>query len=548
MNTVRDGLSVQEGRYAAGVGSTTLINPDMVGEFRVILSPVDAEMGRGNGQVQILTKSGTNALHGSAVWSVRNSALDANTWTNNRQVVNGVWKPTQPTWVNRHQATVSAGGPILRNKTFFFGLYDQQFERQRGTARPVVLTDCARNGIFRYWEGWGNGNTLTPTNTGTAAPAIASVDSFGNPVRPATSPTGGAYTGQLRYFSVFGAVTNTPTRPDCSDAQISGTPFDANRTQQDPAGITQKYISAMPHANVFDAGDGLNTAVHQWLRSGHNSAAFGLANGTDNNTDRKQINVKVDHNFNSSHKVAVNYSHEWIIGDYLGGGAANAWPGYYPSEVIRRPKVLTVNGTSTFFGNVLNEARFGYRANKHVIWAPWEVTDASKTEVPLSLLLQGGQGFPIAYQPAAVGAMSTNNYVCMTLLRATGQSHSTVRLCRHHQLDQRKACLQGRRGYPVRLYERFGDADSSHSARHRGRRPESQRIIQQPDPPAGPGERKSGHRELPSLLSGRIRQSGVSVSLPPAIERFEVGELQFRSRPPKDYGASPERLGHILQG
>ena len=96
MNTVRDGLSVQEGRYAAGVGSTTLINPDMVGEFRVILSPVDAEMGRGNGQVQILTKSGTNALHGSAVWSVRNSALDANTWTNNRQVVNGVWKPTQP--------------------------------------------------------------------------------------------------------------------------------------------------------------------------------------------------------------------------------------------------------------------------------------------------------------------------------------------------------------------------------------------------------------------------------------------------------------------
>ena len=220
VNTVRDGLSVQEGRYAAGVGSTTLMNPDMVGEFRVILSPVDAEMGRGNGQVQILTKSGTNALHGSAVWSVRNSALDANTWSNNRQVVNGVWKPTQPTWVNRHQATVSAGGPILRNKTFFFTLYDQQFERQRQTARPAVLTDCARNGIFRYWEGWGNGNTLTPTNTAAAAPVIASVDSFGNPVRPATNPNGSAYTGQLRYFSVFGAVTNTPTQArlfGCSD-------------------------------------------------------------------------------------------------------------------------------------------------------------------------------------------------------------------------------------------------------------------------------------------------------------------------------------------
>ena len=90
----------------------------------------------------------------------------------------------------------------------------------------------------------------------------------------------------------------------------------------------------------------MNTAIHQWLRSGHNSAAFGLANGTDNNTDRKQINVKVDHNFNAQHKVAVNYSYEWIIGDYLGGGAGAAWPGYYASEVIRRPRVLTVNGTS----------------------------------------------------------------------------------------------------------------------------------------------------------------------------------------------------------
>jgi hypothetical protein len=75
VNTTRDGLSVQEGRYAYGVGSTTLINPDMVGEFRVILAPVDAETGRGNGQVQIITRSGTNQVRGSAVWNIKNSAL-----------------------------------------------------------------------------------------------------------------------------------------------------------------------------------------------------------------------------------------------------------------------------------------------------------------------------------------------------------------------------------------------------------------------------------------------------------------------------------------
>src|SRR5688572_18945211 len=120
VNTTRDGMSVQDGRYLNGVFGTTVINPEMVGEMRVILTPVDAEMGRGNGQIQIATRSGTNRYSGSAVWSVRNTALDANTWDNNNDIVNGVWTPTPANWFNRHEYTVSYGGPIVRNKTFFF--------------------------------------------------------------------------------------------------------------------------------------------------------------------------------------------------------------------------------------------------------------------------------------------------------------------------------------------------------------------------------------------------------------------------------------------
>src|SRR6185436_9735692 len=109
-----DGLSVQDGRYLNGVFGTTVINPELVGEMRVILAPVDAEMGRGNGQVQILTRSGTNQFRGAGVWTVRNSALDANTWENNNDVVNGVWTPTKPDWFNRNEYTISAGGPIVK--------------------------------------------------------------------------------------------------------------------------------------------------------------------------------------------------------------------------------------------------------------------------------------------------------------------------------------------------------------------------------------------------------------------------------------------------
>jgi hypothetical protein len=414
VNTVRDGLSVQDGRYANGVGSTTQLHPDMVGEFRVILSPVDAEMGRGNGQVQILTRSGTNQFHGSGYWSNRNSKLDANTWTNNKQVVNGVWTPGQSNWVNRNELTGSLGGPIIKNRTFFFFLWDQQLERQRYTVRPVVLTDCARNGIFRYWEGWANGNTLQVTSPTGANPTIASVDSFGNPLRPATNPNGTPYTGQLRYVSVFGPLANTPTRPDCSDAVLAGgSSWDQYRTGMDPGGITQKYLSVMPHPNRFDGGDGLNTAVNQWVWRGHNAANFGLATGTSTDTDRRQVNSKVDHNINAKNKVAVNYSYEWIDGDYL-AAPTSAWPGAFTSQIIRRPKVFTINYTSTLSASLLNEARFGYRANQHVIWAPWEVTDESKTEIPKSLMLQGNGGYPMTYAPAAVGAMSINNYSCQT--------------------------------------------------------------------------------------------------------------------------------------
>jgi hypothetical protein len=421
VNTVRDGLSVQEGRYDSGVGSTTVVNPDMVGEFRVILTPVDAELGRGNGQVQILTRSGTNEFRGSAVWNIRNSALDANTWSNNRQIVRGEWIPGRPTWINRNEYTASLGGPIIRNKTFFFALWDHQFERQRNTHRPVVLTDCARNGIFRYWEGWANGNINQITTTSGANPTIASVDSLGNPVRPATNPNGTPYTGQLRHFSVFGPVLNTPTRPDCSDAIVQGNAWDSNRTRMDPAGMTKRYLDVMPHTNVYDGGDGLNTAVHQWVRRAHNAGNFSIAGGTNHDADRRQINTKIDHNFNASHKVAFNYSYEWLESDYVPiANPTTQWPNGYESPIKRRPRVMTVNLTSTLTPSLLNEARFGYRANWHHIWAPWETTDPSKNEVPLSLLQKGGQGFPIAYAAATVGLnatqgiMTTNSFSCQT--------------------------------------------------------------------------------------------------------------------------------------
>src|SRR5438552_16379689 len=115
-NIQRDGIDAAGGaRFTANAYTATYMSPDLIGEVRIVVAPVDAEMGRGNAQLQFLTRSGTNQFRGTAVWLARNSALDANTWNNNKQVdaTTGAWKPTKPDWSNTHQFTGSYGGPIV---------------------------------------------------------------------------------------------------------------------------------------------------------------------------------------------------------------------------------------------------------------------------------------------------------------------------------------------------------------------------------------------------------------------------------------------------
>jgi hypothetical protein len=257
VNTTIDGLSVQDGRYQnLGVNSTTVINPDLVGEIRLVLTPVDAELGRGNGQVQIRTRSGTNTFRGSAVWNLRNTALDARSWNENRTVP----LPTRD-WRNRNQYTLSLGGPIVKNKTFFFGLWDGLITRMRSNVNSLVLTDCARNGIFRYYPDWNSGNaasvlpTVPTTSTTVTRPVV---DVNGDPVRPDRFRNGDPYTEDLKYVSVFGPLPAgwTPRTKDCSDAPTPSSAWDPLRPNIDPTGFAQKSMAMMPRADNYSVTTG----------------------------------------------------------------------------------------------------------------------------------------------------------------------------------------------------------------------------------------------------------------------------------------------------
>src|SRR5436305_2323162 len=91
-----------------------LPNPDAIQEFRVQTNNYAADYGRfQNGVVNTLTKSGSNAIHGSLFEFVRNTVFNANDWGNT-----GATPP-----LHRNQFGGTIGGPVIKNKTFFFGSY-----------------------------------------------------------------------------------------------------------------------------------------------------------------------------------------------------------------------------------------------------------------------------------------------------------------------------------------------------------------------------------------------------------------------------------------
>lgn len=118
--------------------------PDNVSEFTIITNTQGVDAAGGASQVKLITPSGTNELHGSGYTFNRNSALSANSWFNNRD---GIALP----YLNRNQIGGRVGGPIIRNKLFFFG-YSEVFRQKDEVTQNNRIPSNADfgSGLFRY--------------------------------------------------------------------------------------------------------------------------------------------------------------------------------------------------------------------------------------------------------------------------------------------------------------------------------------------------------------------------------------------------------------
>jgi hypothetical protein len=140
----------------AGFNSVLPIPLDSVQEFRVTVAGQGADEGRSSGgQVVLITKSGTNQLHGSAYEYNRNTVTAANSWFDNASGV-----PITP--LNRNQFGASLGGRIKKDRIFYFFNYERRIDASDASVVRQVPSENLKQGILTFQDTNLNTYTLTP--------------------------------------------------------------------------------------------------------------------------------------------------------------------------------------------------------------------------------------------------------------------------------------------------------------------------------------------------------------------------------------------------
>src|SRR5260370_1022133 len=155
-NITLDGIDVNDQQNKAAFTSVLRVTLDSVQEFRTITTNAGADFGRTSGaQVSLLTKSGTNIPHGALYEYARSTAANANTFFNNAANL-----PREK--LDRNVFGVALGGPIKKNRLFFFLNYEGRRDDSERSVLRTVPNDTFRQGIFTYQKKTGGLGQYTP--------------------------------------------------------------------------------------------------------------------------------------------------------------------------------------------------------------------------------------------------------------------------------------------------------------------------------------------------------------------------------------------------
>jgi hypothetical protein len=326
-NLTVDGVNASDNFLKTPANVTLGVIPvsvESIAEFRVTTSLPSAEFGRGSAQINAVTASGTNKFRGSIFEFHRNTALNANNFFNNSTILDtGENVPREP--LIRNQFGGRLGGPIIRDKTFFFFSYEGKRESRGLSRNRLVYTQQARQGIFRYLKG----RATTPANVALAPGSAPASLITGIPAGTVTCATTGA--------------AALPTGTICIQNLLG---INANRTANNVDSTMTAYLGITPLPNNFQIGDGLNTGGFRFNAK--------VIAPTD------QFSGRFDHRFNDKHSFEATYNYGDILfnGDYIN----EREPAFPDSDFGTRQTIgrgMSGAFRSIISANMINEARVG---------------------------------------------------------------------------------------------------------------------------------------------------------------------------------------------
>jgi hypothetical protein len=165
-NFLLDGADNNDTEVPGGLGGVTSQNPDSTEQFRVITNNFAPEYGRNNGAViDVITRSGTNRLHGDAFYFGRWDALGARDYFNH-QIDSNTGRVALKNPYIRNLYGASLGGPLVKDKTFFFVNYQGDRFVTNTTNTSIVPTAAFESGVFTYTNSNGASQSLDLTTAG----------------------------------------------------------------------------------------------------------------------------------------------------------------------------------------------------------------------------------------------------------------------------------------------------------------------------------------------------------------------------------------------
>lgn len=318
-----NGSNVEEGKNN---GAAIIPNLDSISEFRIITNNFDAEYGNySGGQINVVTKSGTNSFHGSGFEFLRNTAMDATQY----------FTTTVPVF-KQNQFGGTFGGPIKHDKTFFF--LDYQGTRQTQAAPVFTQMPSAENfsGNFTDSASSLSGTVVSEAPSGTNPNPWSNVLStrLGYSVQP----------GEAYYFP--GCTTNNPT---------SGCVFPNAIIPQkawSPVAVSMLQLGLIPQPN----------AANNFFQSSSYSQTLRDDKG----------GVRVDQNTRFGMIFAYYFADDYLLdAPFPNGGATVPAAGFaYNADTAGRAQLVNLGDTKNIGAMAVNEFRFSYVRNTLALAEP----------------------------------------------------------------------------------------------------------------------------------------------------------------------------------